>query len=79
MNRANRPGETRDHVRKKFCDFVRKPPALPPAASAMKRRSVRATARTNMKHVMPARALALQVNLDANERIRIVKHVELKP
>jgi hypothetical protein len=35
-------------------------------------------ARTNMKHVMPARAVARQFDLDANERIRIVKHVELK-
>jgi hypothetical protein len=26
-----------------------------------------------MKHVMPARALAWQVNFDANERIRIVE------
>jgi hypothetical protein len=29
-----------------------------------------------MKHVMPALAVARQVDLDANERIRIVKHVE---
>jgi hypothetical protein len=38
---------------------------------------VRVAARTNKKHVMPALAVARQVDLDANERIRIVKHVAL--
>jgi hypothetical protein len=36
---------------------------------------VRAAARTNMKHVMAARAVAWKVDLDANERIRVEKHV----
>ena len=72
MNRGNRPAETLDHVRKKFCDSVRKPPAVPPALSAQKRCSVRAAAGTDMKHVVTARAVAWQVNFEANEWIRIV-------
>ena len=31
-----------------------------------------------MKHVMAARAVAWQVDLDANKRIRVVKSVELQ-
>ena len=73
MNRGNRPAETPYHGGKKVCDFVRKPPTVPPAPSALKRRPVRVAAGTNMKHVMPALAVARQVDLDANERIRIVE------
>jgi len=73
MNRGYRPAETLDHGGKKVCGFVRKPPAVPPAPSAPNGRSVRVATRTNMKHVMPALAVARQVDLDANERIGIVE------
>ena len=73
MNRGNRPAETRDHGGKKVCGFVRKPPAVPSAPSALKRCPVRVAARTNMTHVMPATAVSWQVDHDPNERIRIVE------
>jgi hypothetical protein len=43
----------------------------------MKGRSMCAAARANTKHVMPAFAPALQAHLDADERIGIVKQIEL--
>jgi hypothetical protein len=48
------------------------------AQAAMQGCSMWSAARTDTKHVMPAPAVARQLNLDANERVRVLKHVELK-
>jgi hypothetical protein len=48
------------------------------APGAIKRRSVQAAASADMKHVMPALAVARQLDFDAEERIGILEYVELQ-
>ena len=45
------------------------------AHDTMKRRSVRPATRADMKHVMPALAVVLQLDLDTEERIGILEFV----
>src|SRR5271166_1853123 len=77
-DRHSRPAETLDHGRKKFRTFVRNPAAMTLTASTMKRRPVRTAAGADMKHVVSALAVVRQIDLDANERIGVVEHVELQ-
>ena len=49
---------------------------MPTAQVTMKRRSVQPATRADMKHVMPALAVARQLDLDAEERIGVAENVE---